>query len=280
VHGTGAGARRAAKRRDGIAFFELLTARNPYEDKARDSFLERLAAGQVPPPKFPDDKVPQSLVELVGACTDQDPNLRPSMAEIVRRLDLFIATAVAPVTVGATSVPRAERPHDAAGAALPTVEAQSVKGSEAKRWRWIAVAAIVVAVLALALAAVVLLLREDPQPMAGVVEEGTTGEPDDEGKITAGAPTASLPADLGVDAAGSTAAADGSTTGEEPEPTPHEPTRSEAPPEPAPPHATMIRLGPRKRISPRIGQRWFEQRPAPDAGRSNPPGSSYGPARY
>ncbi len=75
----------------GVVLHEMLTGRNPFDHvRNREVYIEMQRAGQLHVPRidrrgYPE--VPESLVQLVAGCTDNDVAVRLDMAEVLRRLD-------------------------------------------------------------------------------------------------------------------------------------------------------------------------------------------------
>lgn len=239
----------------GIVLFELLMGRNPYKDSARDSFLPRLVAGEVSPPRIKDASVPPTLVELVSACTEPDPVARPSMDEIVQQLDRTLAAMGVPTKAAVTKLaPQAVAVHatDCMSASLPPApaanEPMSSARSRANAWRWIAIVAMSITGLALAFTASNLRPSDDALA-AGVIDGSTSsGEPSPEDETTGDAPAVARAADTSTGPEGS----EGSTTAVElaiddsapSEPLPREPLLREPTPEPLAPPVQRKRRAP------------------------------------
>jgi serine/threonine protein kinase len=73
----------------GVLLYELVTGRNPYPNVSHQEFVELQRAGRLEPPRLQAwaYEVDPRWVELVRDCTQAEPRLRPTMAEIVARLE-------------------------------------------------------------------------------------------------------------------------------------------------------------------------------------------------
>lgn len=74
----------------GVLLFKLVTGRSPYRQFTdRDEFIRAQREGVLEPPRLHAwaYDAPEDLAELVHDCTQRDSENRPSMAEIVSRLD-------------------------------------------------------------------------------------------------------------------------------------------------------------------------------------------------
>lgn len=98
----------------GVTFADMLIGLAP-DNVSREVFIELQREGKIEPPHIDTrihTHVPRPLAELVSACTALEPRERPTLDEIVRRLDHAIST-----------MPRSEEPSGPAVAAFrPAVE--------------------------------------------------------------------------------------------------------------------------------------------------------------
>ena len=73
----------------GVLLYELITGRNPYPNVSHQEFIELQRSGRLDPPRLHAwaYEVDPRWAELVRDCTQAEPERRPTMAEIVARLD-------------------------------------------------------------------------------------------------------------------------------------------------------------------------------------------------
>lgn len=151
----------------GVVLHEMLTGSNPFEHvRDRDAYIEMQRAGKLHVPRidrraYPN--VPESLVELVEGCTQNDMARRLDMLEVRRRLDDLLGRMSAPVRLvtsepppGAAEAPPApaEAPSTAVISATPTGVSDAPPTEPSSR-RTVFVVAFAAAFLAVALLALV-----------------------------------------------------------------------------------------------------------------------------
>lgn len=155
----------------GVVLYEMLTGSNPFEHvRDRDAYIEMQRAGKLHVPRidrraYPN--VPESLVELVEGCTQNDMARRLDMLEVRRRLDDLLGRMSAPVRL-VTSEPSlatvedpptpAEAPSAAVIGAAPTMVSDAPHAEPSSR-RMVVVVALAAAFLVVIVLA--LLWRND-----------------------------------------------------------------------------------------------------------------------
>ena len=153
----------------GVMLVHMLTGVAP-GGCGRDAFIELQSEGRLRPPRIDTrvyTEVPLVLAELVDACTGTDPRRRPTMDELVRRLDELLV-------VMATSAADVSGPLAAAnGTAEETsteAEAASVRAETEERGgvrRGLVLAAITIGLAALAGSASLWPSPHEEEPKAG-----------------------------------------------------------------------------------------------------------------
>lgn len=91
----------------GVMLADMLTGLSA-DNFSREVFIELQREGKIKPPRIDirvHTKVPRGLADLVEACTALDPAARPTMVEVVQRLDHALATMVIPADSSATAMP-------------------------------------------------------------------------------------------------------------------------------------------------------------------------------
>ena len=91
----------------GVMLADMLTGLSA-DNFSREVFIELQREGKIKPPRIDirvHTKVPRALADLVEACTALDPAARPTMVEVVQRLDHALATMVIPADSSATAMP-------------------------------------------------------------------------------------------------------------------------------------------------------------------------------
>lgn len=84
----------------GVLLYEVITGRNPYPNVSHQEFIELQRSGRLEPPRLQAwaYEIDARWAEIVGDCTQAEPERRPTMATIVERLAAF---DVASTTAGA-----------------------------------------------------------------------------------------------------------------------------------------------------------------------------------
>lgn len=157
----------------GVTLVHMLTGHAP-RGCGREAFLELARAGKISPPRVDirvHQQVPAELAELAHACTATKPSERPTIGQVVERLDEILASRGAETRELAE--PSDAEPTEPASAPPTATSAEEYEAVEPLQWgRLLAVAMAVVLVVGLVVA-----LVWKPAPVDAEPIERETSQP-------------------------------------------------------------------------------------------------------